>query len=45
MAVVQKNTLKCSAVVFLGGAGYGVMAATAKCALAEGFAWAQTAAS
>ena len=45
MAAMQKNTLKYSAVVFLGGASYGVMAATVKSAFAEGFAWAQTAAS
>ena len=45
MAAMQKNTLKYSAVVFLGGASYGVMAATIKCALAEGFSWTQTAAS
>lgn len=45
MAAMQKNTLKYSAVVFLGGASYGVMAATVKVAFADGFAWAQTAAS
>lgn len=45
MAAMQKNTLKYSAIVFLGGASYGVMAATVKSAFAEGFAWAQTAAS
>ena len=45
MAAMQKNTLKYSAVVFLGGASYGVMAATVKSAFADGFAWAQTAAS
>lgn len=45
MAAMQKNTLKYSAIVFLGGASYGVMAATVKVAFAEGFAWAQTAAS
>ncbi|WP_288323609.1 DMT family transporter [uncultured Eggerthella sp.] len=42
---MQKNTLKYSAVVFLGGASYGVMAATVKSAFAEGFTWAQSAAS
>ena len=45
MAAMQKNTLKYSAIVFFGGASYGVMAATVKSAFAEGFAWAQTAAS
>ncbi len=45
MAAMQKNTLKYSAVVFLGGASYGVMAATVKSAFAEGFTWAQSAAS
>ena len=45
MAAMQKNTLKYSTIVFLGGASYGVMAATVKSAFAEGFAWAQTAAS
>ena len=45
MAAMQKNTLKYSVVVFLGGASYGVMAATVKSAFAEGYAWAQTAAS
>lgn len=45
MAAMQKNTLKYSLIVFLGGASYGVMAATVKVAFAEGFAWAQTAAS
>ncbi|WP_281654607.1 EamA family transporter [Eggerthella sinensis] len=37
--------MKYSAVVFLGGASYGVMAATVKSAFAEGFTWAQSAAS
>lgn len=45
MAAMQKNTLKYSAIVFAGGASYGVMAATVKSALAEGFTWTQTAAS
>lgn len=45
MAAMQKNTLKYSAIVFLGGASYGVMAATVKSAFVEGFSWTQTAAS
>ena len=39
MAAMQKNTLKYSAIVFLGGASYGVMAATVKSAFVEGFSW------
>ena len=39
MAAMQKNTLKYSAIVFLGGASYGVMAATVNSAFVEGFSW------
>lgn len=42
---MQKNTLKYSAFVFVGGASYGVMAATVKLAFAAGFTWSQTVAS
>lgn len=42
---MQKNTLKYSALVFLGGASYGVMAATVKMAYAAGFSWTQAVAS
>lgn len=45
MAAMQKNTLKYSALVFLGGASYGIMATTVKFALNDGFAWNQIAAS
>lgn len=45
MAAMQKNTLKYSAIVFLGGASYGIMATTVKFALNEGFSWTQIAAS
>ena len=42
---MQKNTLKYSAVVFLAGASYGVMAVTVKTAYRDGFTWAQAVAS
>ena len=42
---MQKNILKYSAVVFAGGASYGVMAATVKLAYAHGFTWSQSVAS
>ena len=42
---MQKNILKYSALVFAGGASYGVMATTVKFALADGFQWTQVAAS
>ena len=45
MAPMQKNILKYSALVFAGGASYGVMATTVKFALADGFQWTQVAAS
>lgn len=45
MGAMQKNTLKYSAVVFAGGASYGVMAATVKLAYAHGFTWSQSVAS
>ncbi|MVM55119.1 EamA family transporter [Gordonibacter sp. ResAG-26] len=45
MASMQKNILKYSALVFAGGASYGIMATTVKFALADGFQWTQVAAS
>lgn len=45
MTPMQKNTLKYSAIVFIGGASYGVMAATVKIAYGEGFSWTQMVAS
>ncbi len=42
---MQKNTLKYSALVFLGGASYGIMAATVKTAYKDGFTWSQAVAS
>ena len=45
MAPMQKNILKYSALVFAGGASYGIMATTVKFALADGFQWTQVAAS
>lgn len=42
---MQKNTLKYSALVFMGGASYGVMAATVKLAYGDGFSWTQMVAS
>lgn len=45
MAAMQKNTLKYSALVFAGGASYGIMATTVKFALNDGFSWTQIAAS
>ena len=45
MAGMQKNTVKYSAIVFIGGASYGVMATTCKFALSDGFSWMQVAAS
>lgn len=42
---MQKNTLKYSALVFAGGASYGIMATTVKFALNDGFSWTQIAAS
>ena len=45
MAAMQKNTLKYSTLVFVGGASYGVMAATVKMAYAAGFTWTQAVAS
>lgn len=42
---MQKNTLKYSALVFLGGASYGIMATTVKFALSDGFEWTQIVAS
>lgn len=42
---MQKNTLKYSTLVFLGGASYGVMAATVKMTYAAGFSWTQAVAS
>lgn len=45
MTSMQKNILKYSAIVFLGGASYGVMAATVKSAYLDGFSWSQAVAS
>lgn len=42
---MQKNLLKYSALVFAGGASYGVMATTVKFALSDGFDWTQIVAS
>ncbi len=43
MTAMQKNTLKYSALVFIGGVSYGVMATTVKFALSDGFHWTQIA--
>ena len=45
MKSMQKNIVKYSALVFIGGASYGVMATALKMAYAAGFAWQQTVAS
>lgn len=42
---MRNDILKYSALVFLGGASYGAMAATVKMAYAAGFSWTQTVAS
>ena len=42
---MRKNTLTYSALVFAGGASYGVMATTVKFALMDGFGWTQIVAS
>ncbi len=45
MPLMQRNTFKYSAIVFLGGTCYGVMATTVKIAYSAGFSWMQAVAS